>query len=628
MDDCGVTVEAGTARSIYDSAQSEASQYLAPREWISRLILSLRFLALTLALLLSFFDRSQVGVIIPFTQMTLAAVAYNAILVLLARYVRWLRQTLNVLVLDTLATTAAVYLTGGYHSGFFIIYFFIILGAAFYLNLVATTVVSLILGLIYVGACFLSPAGIWTADAAFVLAGKIVLMLLVAILCALLLEELRREHLETERERALSARLSVLNDLFQQLSASLELKPTLNTVVDASRRLLEADVTVILLRRDDTPGLHVAASSGPEWDARWEELPLDEEILDRILNAGTSTVLSEFPTEFTALRYLLDSGGIASLAAAGLVLDQQPLGILCAGRRTSVPFSEGDLNFLKALAQQAALAIRNARLYERERQQVKRLRTLEALQASFVSVVSHELRTPLTCIKTSVDMLEDTIDREVPEMKQELLQTITHHTGRLEALVEDLLDATRLEAGQLTLSVQPTDLRRLINKTVRAFAPLAEKRKQVIELDLPDTVEPIPLDRHRIEQVLTNLISNAHRFTPKGGRIRVAMTAADDHVEFRVSDDGPGIPPEEHERIFDKFYVVVDGRRGAGVGLGLFIARQLVELHGGRIWVESTPGKGSTFHVTIPKHGMDPDSKADLSEAQLDLETNSNGDSQ
>jgi len=583
--------------------------------------LSLRFLALTLALLLSFFDRSQVGVMIPITHMALVAVAYNVILVLLARYVRWLRQTLNVLVLDTLFTTAAVYLTGGYHSGFFILYFFIIVGAAFYLNLVATTIVAFILGLIYVGACFLNPAGIWTANAAFILAGKVVLLLLVALLCALLLEQLRREHRETESERALSGRLSALNDLFLQLSASLELEPTLQTVVDASRHLLEADITVILLRRDDTSGLHLAASSGLEKEDLWEELPLDQELLERILHAPTPYVLEDPADEPASIQRLLQMGAIASLAVVALVLDDQTMGILVAGRRTRVTFAEDDLIFLKALAQEAALAIRNARLYERERQQVERLQTLEALQASFVSVVSHELRTPLTCIKTSVDMLEDTENRDIPGVRQELLQTITHHTGRLEALVEDLLDATRLEAGQLSLSLQPTDLRRLVKKTVEAFAPLLGNRKQVIELESPKAIEVISVDRHRIEQVLTNLLSNAHKFAPKEGRIRVGLTAVEDHLDLTVSDDGPGIPLDEQQRIFDKFYVVTGSRSAAGVGLGLYIARELVELHGGRIWVESTPGEGSTFYVTIPKDREATHQRADVAEERRGPET-------
>ena len=236
-------------RDAYRAAQDEASSYLAPREWINWLILGLRFLALTLAVMLSFFDQSQAGVIVPIAQIAIAALIYNVLLVVLARYVHWLRQTLNVLVVDTLVTTLVVSLTGGYHSGFFIVYFFIVTGAAFYLNLVAITLVSLVLGLIYVGACVISPAGIWTANAAFILAGKIVLLLLVGLLCGLLLEQLRREHNETERERALSAHLSALNDLFQQLGASLELEPTMQTVVAVSRRLLRADVTLALLRR-------------------------------------------------------------------------------------------------------------------------------------------------------------------------------------------------------------------------------------------------------------------------------------------------------------------------------------------------------------------------------------------
>lgn len=605
-------------KNAYASAQSEPSQYLAPREWVSWLILSLRFLALTLALLLSFVDRSPAGVIIPITHMTLAAVAYNVILVVLARYVRWLRRTLNVLVVDTLITTLAVYLTGGYHSGFFIIYFFIIIGAAFYLNLVSTTIVAFILGLIYVGACFLNPAGIWTANAAFVLAGKIVILLIVALTCALLLEELRREHRETERERALSARLSTLNDLFQQLSASLDPDQTMQTVVGAPRHLLGADVTVILLRREDRRGLYLAASSGLELDSPFHELPLDEELVERVLNMGAPYVVEDLATQPAPLRSLLEMGGVLSLAAVALILDEQTMGVLCAGRRTSTAFSEDDLAFLSALAQEAALAIRNARLYERERQQVKELQALEALQATFVSVVSHELRTPLTCIKASVDMLEDTEPRDVPEVKRELLRTIVHHTGRLEALVKDLLDATRLEAGQLSLSLQSTDLRLLVEKTVSAFAPLVEKKEQVIELELPKTIGAVTLDRHRIEQILTNLISNAHRFTPKRGHIRVSLSEAEEYLELTVNDDGAGIPLEQQDRIFEKFYVVADGRGLAGVGLGLYITRQLVELHGGRIWVESTLGKGSTFHVTIPKERKASHSEAESVEVRDD----------
>jgi K+-sensing histidine kinase KdpD len=599
-------VEQNTIRKAYRNAKSEADRYLAPREWISWLILSLRFLALALAVILSFLDRSEVGVIVPITHITLAAVAYNVVLVALARYVKWLRQTLNVLVLDTLITTLCVYLTGGYHSGFFIVYFFIISGAAFYLNLVAITLVSLILGLIYVGACLLNPAGIWTANALFIIAGKVVLLLLVALLCGLLLEQLRREHSETERERALSARLSALNELFQQLSTSLELRPTMQTVVDACRQLLGADATLTLLRREDGIGLQVAASSGLGSGAAQQLLALDDGSMNGLLALDAPLVLLAPAPEAAPIHTFLQGEGILSLAIVGLALDEERLGMLWAGRRSREPFTESDLAFLNALAQEAALAIRNARLYERERQQVQRLQTLEALQAGFVSVVSHELRTPLTCIKTSVEMLENTQNRDLPDVREELIQTISHHTARLETLVDDLMDATRLEAGQLILSLQPTDMRLLVQRTVRAFAPLVDGKKQSIELDLREPLEPVLLDRHRMEQVLTNLISNAHKFAAKGGHIAVILAKDDGQLRLTVRDDGPGIPIDQQERIFDKFYVVTGSRGLTGVGLGLYIARQLVELHGGHIWVESEPGKGAAFHVVLPTEREDP----------------------
>jgi signal transduction histidine kinase len=459
--------------------------------------------------------------------------------------------------------------------------------------------------LIYVGACLVNPAGIWTANALFIVAGKVVLLLLVGLLCGLLLEQLRREHSETERERALSARLSALNDLFQRLSTSLELQPTMQTVVDTCRQLLGADVTLTLLRREGGTGLLVAASSGMGSAAPLRGLTVDDGTLNGLLTLDAPLMLHAAAPEAAPVRRFLQAEGILSLAIVGLALDEERLGMLWAGRRSAEPFTEGDLTFLNALAQEAGLAIRNARLYERERQQVQRLQTLEALQASFVSVASHELRTPLTCIKTSVDMLESTQSRDLPEVRAELLQTISHHTKRLETLVDDLMDATRLQAGQLTLSLQPTDLRLLVEKTVRAFAPLVDGKKQSIDLDLREPVEPVLLDRHRIEQVITNLISNAHKFAAKGGHIGIAVAKDDGQLRLTVTDDGPGIPADQQERIFEKFYVITDSRGVSGVGLGLYIARQLVELHGGHIWVESEPGKGCAFHVVLPTERKD-----------------------
>ncbi|HRU95803.1 MAG TPA: HAMP domain-containing sensor histidine kinase, partial [Anaerolineae bacterium] len=287
---------------------------------------------------------------------------------------------------------------------------------------------------------------------------------------------------------------------------------------------------------------------------------------------------------------------LRTYAAASLQLNGEPLGLLFVGQRAAAQFDEGALSLLQALAQEAALAIRNARLYQRERDQVQQLQRLEQLQRSFISAVSHELRTPLTCIKTSVDLLHDA----TPAVQTELLETITHHTNRLEALVTDLLESTRLEAGQVTLATQPTDLRRIVERTVTAIAPLMKQKEQHLETMLPDAAVWADVDRRRIEQALTNLLANAHKFTPKGGHVRVTLERRHDELLIAVADDGPGIPREHQVHLFQRFYVIPDGTGKAGLGLGLYIARQLVELHGGRVWVESSSRRGSTFFLALP----------------------------
>jgi len=582
-------------------------------------MLLLRWLALLLVLVLQWFDRSTAGVFFPVPYMALVVAGYNGLLLLLMRYARWAQRPLNYLALDTLVATLAVYLTGGYHSSFFVLYVFIIIGAAFHLELVPTVIATLGIGLIYVGACYVNPVGLQSPYAQYILSAKLLLLLVVAVLCALLLEQLRREHLETEYERALAQRLRVLNELFQQLSTSLDLDRTLQTVVEAPRTLLGADLTSIALldeagRRPGggssrgellsvaaAAGLHVEHLTGMQW-------PADDTLVSTVLSGGRPYVVSD------SKRYdmgapsvaMVDPQAVVPVASAvfvPLLLDDVPMGMLNVGYYQQRDFSQEDLAFLHALGQEAGLAIRNARLYERERDQVTRLRNLDKLQQAFVSAVSHELRTPLTCIRTSVDLLCATIaqGRDFSEEQRDLVHTIEHHVGRLEALVTDLLEITKLEAGQITLAKQPTDLRRIADRVVEALHPLTDHKEQNVHLHWPESVSRVEVDRQRIEQVLTNILSNAIKFTPKHGQIDVYVSETLNDLQVCVHDTGPGIPERDQPRLFDRFYVVTDGRGLSGVGLGLYIARQMIELHSGRIWVESQMGKGSTFCFAVPK---------------------------
>ncbi|MBI3971747.1 MAG: HAMP domain-containing histidine kinase, partial [Chloroflexi bacterium] len=181
-------------------------------------------------------------------------------------------------------------------------------------------------------------------------------------------------------------------------------------------------------------------------------------------------------------------------------------------------------------------------------------------------------------------------------------------TDRLERLVADLLELTRLEAGRLRLEPAPHDLRALVLRTAGVVEALAQTRGQQLEVIVPPEPVVVEVDAPRLERVLLNLLSNAHTYGREGGAILVRLVPGPEAVEVAVADDGPGIPPDEHGRIFERFYRVqgspaAAGQRRApasGSGLGLAIARAFVELHGGRLWVESTPGQGATFRLTVP----------------------------
>jgi K+-sensing histidine kinase KdpD len=573
--------------------------------FMERPILLLRGLALLLVLVLHWFDRSTAGVIFSVPPMVLILVGYSGLLLVIMYHVRWLRRPLNYLALDTVVTTLSVFLTGGYHSSFFVLYVFIVIGAAFHLELVRTIVVTLAIGLIYVGACYVNPAGLQSPPAQYILAAKLLLLLVVAVLCGLLLEQLRHEHTKTERERTLAQRLQALNDLFQTLNTSLDLHFTLQTVAEAPKALLGADWTSIALLDDSGEHLSVVAAAGLDLalldGQRWSA---DDRLISAILSDEEPFVIGN-PRQYLHYVPALLVDQLTSLEAESVVsiplsLNEEPLGLLDVVYDKPQTFTQEDLAFLQALGQEAALAIRNARLYEREREQVTRLRTLEELQKGFVSAVSHELRTPLTCIRTSVDLL-GAMGEGLPEDQVELIQTIGHHAGRLEAFVADLLEITKLEAGQIILSKQPTDLRSLVRRVVDTLRPLSNRKGQTVHLLLPETASHVEVDRWRIEQVLTNILSNAIKFTPKQGQVNVRLSETDDCLQVSIADNGPGISEEDQTEVFDKFFVVADGRGLSGLGLGLYIARQMIDLHNGRIWVESKPGQGSIFYFEVPK---------------------------
>lgn len=254
------------------------------------------------------------------------------------------------------------------------------------------------------------------------------------------------------------------------------------------------------------------------------------------------------------------------------------------------------------------------------------LKELDRLKSNFLATVSHELRTPLTSILGYADMLATGIAGELNEEQREFVQTIRNKGDHLLELITRLLDMNKLERGPVALERVPIDAAALIREVQADLAPRAAKKRVSIDVVIEKPLPTVRADSLRIRQVLLNLVDNAVKFSPPNTRVTIAARAADEEtsgddalglvlmaplrrtLEIAVSDEGPGIPPAERERIFDAFYQI-DGsstREHGGTGLGLSIVERLVHAHGGKVSVESTPGRGSTFRFTVPDPDLEP----------------------
>ena len=236
---------------------------------------------------------------------------------------------------------------------------------------------------------------------------------------------------------------------------------------------------------------------------------------------------------------------------------------------------------------------------------VTKLRELDRLKSEFVATASHELKTPLTSMGMSVGLLQERAASKLSERERELLDAAAEDVDRLKALVHDLLDLSKIESGRMTLDPAEVPVQLLAEKAASGLRLQAEQGGVALAVDVPDGLPDVVADPTRIVWVLTNLISNALRYTDRGGHVTVSASPADrkpagSKVEVSVADDGEGIPVEMQGRVFDKFVQVEGARAVGGSGLGLAISKEVVQAHGGTIWVDSVPGEGARFTFTLP----------------------------
>ena len=293
--------------------------------------------------------------------------------------------------------------------------------------------------------------------------------------------------------------------------------------------------------------------------------------------------------------------GVRALLAVPLVHQQELIGALVVRRKRVGAFAEETVSLLQSFAAQSAVAIQNARLFRELEQKSRELEAASRHKSEFLANMSHELRTPLNAVLGYAELIQDGIYGEVPKKMAEVLERIQQNGRHLLGLINDVLDLSKIEAGELTLSPVDYSMRELALDVASATEALASEKKLALEVDVPADLPRGRGDERRLTQVLMNLVSNAIKFT-EAGRVSIRAKVEDGSFVVSVTDTGIGIAPQDRERIFGEFQQVDSSstRKKGGTGLGLAIAKRIVELHGGRIWVESTLGQGSTFAFTLP----------------------------
>jgi signal transduction histidine kinase len=290
-----------------------------------------------------------------------------------------------------------------------------------------------------------------------------------------------------------------------------------------------------------------------------------------------------------------------SLATALIVSALALMLPLWSGTPTDIRMLAAQLSLLVLVGAGMAIVMRRLVLEQAvaqaSRDEAEHFEALNHLQADFIATVSHDLRTPLAAVQAGLGVLQSSIAARLREDERRLFENARRNTERLRVLIDDLLAFNQLEAGTFDLDREPLDVRAVVHAAVSALAPLLQEKGQTVELDLP---EPLLVegDQQRLEQVLVNLLANANRHTQTGTQITIEGRVTARDVLLTLRDTGPGIPVEQLDKIFQRFYRV--SRTEGGSGLGLAIAKAVVELHGGRMWAESQRGAGAVFHIALP----------------------------
>jgi signal transduction histidine kinase len=397
-------------------------------------------------------------------------------------------------------------------------------------------------------------------------------------------------------------RLERILEISRELTSTVALEPLLEKIGAMAAELTDSAGSSILLRDTRTGELRFCTAAGvPPGQLADIAVPIEGSIAGTVLTSGEPLIVPDAQTDPRHYGEVRQQSGleVRSLLAVPLQIKARCIGVVEAvNKQGGQQFTQEDVETLMALAAQAAVAIENARLVGALRKAYDRLGQLDRLKSDFIAIASHELRTPLSLILLYAAVLRG----QLGDASGTQVEAVQRAAMRLKNIIDTMLNLRYLETGQMDLAPARFDLRAEVEGACEDYEALAETGGVELFANVPDGEVLVFADREKVRVMLDNLISNAVKFTPPGGRVRVMLGGQGDEVEVAVIDTGVGIAPEKLERIFDRFYQVEDPmtRRHGGMGLGLPIVKELVYLHGGRVWAESVPGQGSRFVVALP----------------------------
>jgi signal transduction histidine kinase len=400
--------------------------------------------------------------------------------------------------------------------------------------------------------------------------------------------------------------LRALGEVSQAVNSTLDVAAVLATIVAKAVQLSDTEAGAIYVYEQEQQQFRLRATHGMSQDLIDAIAEREDDLSGTSIGEAAQTRaplqianLSEEP--HSPIMDIILAAGFRAVLVVPLLRPDRVLGALVVRRRQPGEFPKATVDLLQTFAAQSVLAIQNARLFSEIEEKSRQLAVASQHKSQFLANMSHELRTPLNAILGYTELIVDQIYGEIPDKALGVLDRVQSNGRHLLGLINDVLDLSKIEAGQLTLTLASYSLADVVNSVVSAVESLATEKRLALKLDVPPNLPAGRGDERRITQVLLNLVGNAIKFTDKG-EVAIAASAMNGSFNIAVRDTGPGISPADQVKIFEEFQQADNSttKSKGGTGLGLAIAKRIIEMHGGHISVESKLGAGSTFTVCLP----------------------------